>query len=78
MDASTQANIAAGEAFAGAIAPALGPIPAAAVTAATALLNIVLAKGNAMTMDDFNLAVAADNAAVADDLVAQQEAAAKP
>lgn len=75
MDASTQANVAAGEAFAGAVAPAFGPIPTAAVTAATALLNLVLLKGNAMTMDDFNAAVVADNAAVADDLLAQQEAA---
>jgi hypothetical protein len=74
MDATTQANIAAGEAFATAIAPAFGAVPAAAITAATALLNAVLAKGNGMTMDDFNAAVLLDEAAIADDLAAQKAA----
>lgn len=77
MDANTQANVAAGVAAAQAVAPAFGPVAAAAVTAAAALLNVVMAKGNGMTIDDFNAAVALDNAAIADDLLAQQEAAAK-
>lgn len=53
---------------------AFGPIPTAAVAAAAALLNAVMIKGNAMTMDDFNATVVLDNAAIADDLVAQAAA----
>lgn len=81
MDANTQANLAAGAAAAQAIAPAFGPVAAAAVTAATALLTAALnskAAGVDMTIDDFNAAVALDNAAIADDLKAQAEAQAAP
>lgn len=77
MDPTTQANIAAGEAAAAAVAPAFGPVASAAVAAATALLNAALtakAGGTDMTMDDFNAAVAQDNAAIADDELAQKQA----
>ncbi len=77
MDANTQASIAAGVAVAQSVAPAFGPIAAAAVTAAAALLNAAMtAKGTGvdMTMEDFNAAVALDDAAIADDLAAQKAA----
>lgn len=74
MDANTQAAVDAGEAVATSIAPALGPIGTASVAAAIGLLNAVLNKGATMTMDDFNAAVALDDAAVADDLAAQKAA----
>ena len=77
MDANTQATIAAGVAVAQSVAPAFGPIAAAAVTAAAALLNAAMsAKGAGvdMTMEDFNAAVMLDDAAIADDLAAQKAA----
>ena len=76
-DAQKAAAIAAGESIAQTAAATLGPVPMLAVSSAIALLNAVTTKGNAMTMDDFNAAVAADAAASADDKVAQAEAAAK-
>lgn len=77
MDTNTQATIAAGVAVAQSFAPAFGPIAAAAVSAAAALLSAAMsAKGSGvdMTMDDFNAAVALDDAAIADDLAAQKAA----
>ena len=77
METNTQATIAAGVAVAQSFAPAFGPIAAAAVSAAAALLSAAMsAKGSGvdMTMDDFNAAVALDDAAIADDMAAQKAA----
>lgn len=75
MDVAQQAAaIAAGESVAQTVAAGLGPVPMLAVSSAIALLNAVTTKGNAMTMADFNAAVALDDAAVADDLAAQAAA----
>lgn len=77
MTPNTQAGIAAGVAVAQSVAPAFGPVAAAAVNAASALLAAVMTSVNTgveMTLADFAAAVALDDAAIADDLLAQQEA----
>jgi hypothetical protein len=73
-----KAAIAAGETLATTVATALNPAAGAALSAAAALINGVMAKGSAYTMDDFNAAVAADDAAAAEELAAEDRAAKKP
>lgn len=76
MDANQQAAVAAGESIAVTAVTAFNPAIGASVQAIAALANAMLAKGPAMTMDDFYQAVAADDAEAAVELAA--EAAAKP
>jgi hypothetical protein len=62
-------------------APAFGPNGLAAVAIATALTNALsaaAASGTDLTDADFSAALAADDAAKADDLLAQQEAQKTP
>lgn len=71
-----KAGIAAGTTLVTSVATVINPAVGLALQAAATLINGVLTKGDAYTMDDFNAAWAADQAAAADELAA--EAAAKP
>lgn len=69
-----KAGLAAGGVIAQSVAVALGPVAVAAVTAATSIINGVLAAsagGNKYTRADFDAALARDDVAIADDLAAQ-------
>lgn len=72
-----KAGLAAGMVFAQSVAVATGPIGVAAVGAASAIINGVLAaqaSGVEYTRADFDKALAADDVAIADDLAAQAAA----
>lgn len=67
-----KAALAAGGVIAQSVAVALGPVAVAAVTAATSIINGVLAaQGKEYTRADYDAALARDDVAIADDLAAR-------